>query len=73
MNNERLIYLTEKYGAEFAKEILKDEGGQPANKPENKQVADMISEGTKKELSDRKEREEKEIRSNLLTWGGRIG
>lgn len=73
MNNERLIYLTEKYGPEFAREVLKSEGGQPANKPENEQVANMIAEGTKKELHDRKEREEKEIRSNLLTWGGRIG
>lgn len=30
----------------------------------------MIHTGTKKVLSDRKEREEAEIRRNLITWGG---
>ena len=39
-------------------------------KTDNEKVADMIHTGTKKVLSDRKEREEAEIRRNLITWGG---
>ena len=51
------------------KSFLKTESPKP-EKTENEKVADMIHTGTKKVLSDRKEREEAEIRRNLITWGG---
>lgn len=51
------------------KEFLKTESPKP-EKTDNEKVADMIHTGTKKVLSDRKEREEAEIRRNLITWGG---
>ncbi len=70
MNNERLLHLAEKYGTEFAKEFLKNEGGQHTEKSESETVADMINQGTKKVLSDRKEKEEAQVRENLITWGG---
>lgn len=70
MDNERLLHLAEKYGTEFAKEVLKSEGGQHTEKSESETVADMINQGTKKVLSDRKEKEEAQVRENLITWGG---
>lgn len=70
MNNERLLHLAEKYGTEFAKEVLKSEAGQHTEKSESETVADMINQGTKKVLSDRKEKEEAQVRENLITWGG---
>lgn len=51
------------------KSFLKTESPKPG-KTDNEKVADMIHTGTKKVLSDRKEREEAEIRRNLITWGG---
>lgn len=51
------------------KSFLKTESPKP-KKTDNEKVADMIHTGTKKVLSDRKEREEAEIRRNLITWGG---
>lgn len=41
MNNERLLHLAEKYGTEFAKEVLKSEAGQHTEKSESETVADM--------------------------------
>lgn len=70
MDNERLLHLAEKYGTEFAKEVLKNEGGQHTEKSESETVADMINQGTKKVLADRKEKEEAQVRENLITWGG---
>lgn len=70
MDNERLLHLAEKYGTEFAKEVLKSEAGQHTEKSESETVADMINQGTKKVLSDRKEKEEAQVRENLITWGG---
>lgn len=70
MNNERLLHLAEKYGTEFAKEVLKHEAGQHTEKSESETVADMINQGTKKVLADRKEKEEAQVRENLITWGG---
>lgn len=40
------------------------------NKEECASIADMINKGTTKELADRKEREEAQIRQNLIDWGG---
>ena len=51
------------------KSFFKTESPKP-EKTDNEKVADMIHTGTKKVLSDRKEREEAEIRRNLITWGG---
>ena len=51
------------------KSFLKTESPK-TEKTDNEKVADMIHTGTKKVLSDRKEREEAEIRRNLITWGG---
>lgn len=51
------------------KSFLKTESHKK-KKTDNEKVADMIHTGTKKVLSDRKEREEAEIRRNLITWGG---
>lgn len=51
------------------KSFLKTESPK-LEKTDNEKVADMIHTGTKKVLSDRKEREEAEIRRNLITWGG---
>lgn len=70
MNNEKLLHLAEKYGTEFAKEVLKNEAGQHTEKSESETVADMINQGTKKVLADRKEKEEAQVRENLITWGG---
>lgn len=70
MDNERLLHLAEKYGTEFAKEVLKSEAGQHTEKSESEIVADMINQGTKKVLADRKEKEEAQVRENLITWGG---
>lgn len=70
MNNERLLHLAEKYGTEFAKEVLKNEGSQHTEKSESEIVSDMINQGTKKVLADRKEKEEAQVRKNLITWGG---
>ena len=70
MDNERLLHLAEKYGAEFAKEVLRSVGSQHTNKSEGEIVADMINQGTKKVLADRKEKEEAQVRENLITWGG---
>ncbi len=49
--------------------ILKPEL-QNLEKSDAEKVSDMITAGTKKVLADRKEREEAQIRRNLITWGG---
>lgn len=49
--------------------ILKPEL-QKLEKSDAEKVSDMITAGTKKVLADRKEREEAQIRRNLITWGG---
>ena len=49
--------------------ILKPELQKP-EKSDAEKVSDMITAGTKKVLADKKEREEAQIRRNLITWGG---
>lgn len=70
MENERLLHLAEKYGTDFAKEVLRNEGGSRPEKSDAEKVSEMITEGTKKEIADRKAREEAQVRKNLITWGG---
>lgn len=64
--------ITDSMGPVFdgMKNLLNTEPPKP-QKTDNEKISDMITESTKKMIADRKEREEAQVRKNLITWGGR--